>query len=280
MIRTCEAGHPPVRLLSGARCPACARRREATRPSCKARGYGREQAAARRALVAMCRGCGAVPCAYGCGTLVTAETVVAVHVFDVRPEHGWMASCARCNERVKHANRGGGRPQDGRMGATPVLWQLDLRPSFTPFSASGEEATMIDDSAALRARLAAVTAERDALLAQRDPARRVWTTGEISGMGHEAYLANEREVLAALREERVRRDDAPQAVSRPSRYRTSITRPGTGAPTRHVRTGGAGARRPRGPGGAARAPGRGAGDRAGPPGQRRRPRPGRGAPGP
>lgn len=65
---------------------------------------------------------------------------------------------------------------------------------------------MTDDSAALRARLAAVTAERDALLAQSDPARRVWTTGEIAGMDHEAFLAHEREVLAALREGRIVRD--------------------------------------------------------------------------
>lgn len=71
---------------------------------------------------------------------------------------------------------------------------------------------MSEDAETLRAQLAAVTAERDALKAQADPARRVWTTREISGMDHQTYLSYEREVLAALREGRVRRDDAPQAA--------------------------------------------------------------------
>lgn len=133
MIRTCEAGHAPVRLQSGARCPACARRREASRPSREVRGYGREHAAARRALVEECTERGAVPCAYGCGTLVTAETVVAAHVVDGRPDLGWMPSCRRCNERAKHADRGGGRSQNGRSGATPAPWQSGVRPGFRVF---------------------------------------------------------------------------------------------------------------------------------------------------
>jgi len=70
---------------------------------------------------------------------------------------------------------------------------------------------MSEDTEALRVQLAAVTAERDALRARCDPARRVWTTSEISGMDHETYVAHERDVLAALREGRVRRDDAPRA---------------------------------------------------------------------
>ena len=119
MIRTCEAGHPPVRLQSDARCVACARRRESSRPSREARGYGREHAAARRALVAMCRERGAVPCAYGCGTLVTADTVVAAHVVDGRPDLGWMPSCARCNERAKHADGGGVGPGTGGRAPHP-----------------------------------------------------------------------------------------------------------------------------------------------------------------
>ncbi len=133
MIRTCDSGHPPVRLQSGARCPACARVREASRPSREARGYGAAHLAARRALVALCIERGTVPCAYGCGTLVTPNTVVAAHVVDGRPEHGWMASCARCNERAKHADRGGGRPSDGANRATPAPWQSALRPGFRVF---------------------------------------------------------------------------------------------------------------------------------------------------
>ncbi len=135
MIRTCEAGHPPVRLAPGSRCPACARVREARRPSSGARGYGREHAAARRALVEMCREKGAVPCAYGCGTLVTAETVVvAAHVVDGRPDLGWMPSCASCNQAAKGGAMGGGRPRDGRNAATPAPWQSEVRPGFRVFS--------------------------------------------------------------------------------------------------------------------------------------------------
>lgn len=117
MIRTCEARHPPVRLQSGSRCPACARVREASRPGREARGYGREHAATRRALVAMCIGRSAVPCAYGCGTLLTAETVVTAHVIDGRPDLGWMASCRTCNERAKHAHGVGVGP--GKGGRAP-----------------------------------------------------------------------------------------------------------------------------------------------------------------
>ena len=131
MIRTCEAGHPPVRLASGTRCPACARRRETSRPTRQERGYGAAHLAARRALLDLCRERGAVPCAYGCGTLVTVETVVAAHVVDGRPDLGWMASCRSCNERAKHADGGGGRPQDVRAGATPAPWQSGVRPGFS-----------------------------------------------------------------------------------------------------------------------------------------------------
>ena len=106
MIRTCEAGHPPVRLQPGARCPACARRREATRPSREARGYGREHAAARRALVEMCRERGAVPCAYGCGTLVTPQTLVAAHVVDGRPDLG-VDGLVPLVQRAREARRPG-----------------------------------------------------------------------------------------------------------------------------------------------------------------------------
>ena len=64
---------------------------------------------------------------------------------------------------------------------------------------------------ALKAEIDALRAENEALRAQNDPARRVWTASEIAAMDHETYVAHERDVLAALREGRVRRDDVPRA---------------------------------------------------------------------
>ena len=96
MIRTCDNGHPPARVLSGT----------------------------------PCRECGAVPCAYGCGKLVTAETVVAAHVVDGRPGLGWMPSCPACNQAAKSSAGGGGRPQAGRGGALPAPRLPQPRPGF------------------------------------------------------------------------------------------------------------------------------------------------------
>ncbi len=118
VIRSCDAGRPPVRLASGARCQACPRVRE---------------------LVAVCRERGAVPCAHGCGTLVAAETVVAAHVVDGRPESGWMASCASCNQAAKGTARGGGRPQGARAGGTPAPWQSGVRPGLRVFRAADRD---------------------------------------------------------------------------------------------------------------------------------------------
>lgn len=98
MIRTCDNGHPPVRLLSGTRCKSCERRRGTTR----ARGYGARHQAARRAILqTIADAGGSVPCGYGCGTRLTADTVIAAHIQDGRPDLGWMASCRSCNERHK-----------------------------------------------------------------------------------------------------------------------------------------------------------------------------------
>jgi hypothetical protein len=98
MIRVCDNGHPPVRLESGTRCRGCERRR-GTR---QARGYGAQHQTARRAILqAIADAGGSVPCAYGWGTTVTAETVVAAILVDIRASYGWMASCRRCNEAHK-----------------------------------------------------------------------------------------------------------------------------------------------------------------------------------
>ena len=134
MIRTCEAGHPPVRLASRTRCPACERRRDAARPSRNARGYDAQHYAARAALAAQIYGAGGtVPCGYGCGTRVSADTMVAAHLVDGRPEMGWIAACRSCNERAK----GGGSPGRASAGAAPAPWQSDVRPGFRVFPAAG-----------------------------------------------------------------------------------------------------------------------------------------------
>ena len=72
MIRTCDNGHAPVRILSGTMCKACERRR----PSRQARGYGAEHQRARALLRTLLP----TPCAYGCGTvIVAASDLVAAH---------------------------------------------------------------------------------------------------------------------------------------------------------------------------------------------------------
>jgi hypothetical protein len=128
-----------------------------------------------------------VPCAYGCGTLLTAETIVAAHVVDGRPDLGWTASCSRCNERAKHADGGGGRPQGGRQGATPAPGN----PKSARVSAFFDERkeALMDDTEALRAELGALRAERDAMRAQADPATRVWGASELGSMDHADYMA-------------------------------------------------------------------------------------------
>jgi hypothetical protein len=73
---------------------------------------------------------------------------------------------------------------------------------------------MTDDAEAMRARIAALEAENDRLREQVDPTTRTWTVAEISAMDHEEYAANERQILAALREGRVCRDDAGPADER------------------------------------------------------------------
>lgn len=65
---------------------------------------------------------------------------------------------------------------------------------------------MTHDREAMRARIAELETENDRLRAQIDASTRTWTVAEISAMDREAYLEHEREVLAALREGRVRHD--------------------------------------------------------------------------
>ncbi len=74
------------------------------------------------------------------------------------------------------------------------------------FPCTKEARVNVNDNA-LKAEIEALRAENAALKAQNDPAKRVWTASEISAMDHQAYLDHERDVLAALREGRVRRDD-------------------------------------------------------------------------
>ena len=124
MIRTCDNGHPPARVLSGTPCRECERRR----PSRQARGYGAAHQRARALLLTLLP----TPCAYGCGAvIVSASDLVAAHVVDGDPSAGWQASCRSCNERAKR--RGGGRTSEGAAGGSTRARQSDVRPSPTVF---------------------------------------------------------------------------------------------------------------------------------------------------
>ncbi len=121
MIRSCDNGHPPARVLSGTPCRECERRR----PSRQARGYDAAHQRARAVLLTTLP----TPCAYGCGKVLrSAAEMVAAHVVDGQPEHGWMAACRSCNERAKH--RGWGTPSGGTGAALTRARQSALRPSF------------------------------------------------------------------------------------------------------------------------------------------------------
>lgn len=129
MIRVCDNGHGPLRVQSGARCPACSRRREAGRPSRQARGYDADHARARAALAGDIaeRAAGGTPtrCYYGCGAVLTAVSFTAAHLVDGDPSAGWAASCAPCNERAKR--RGGGSTSERSPLVVPAPRQFGRR---------------------------------------------------------------------------------------------------------------------------------------------------------
>jgi hypothetical protein len=86
-------------LTAGTRCTPCERSREAARGTRQQRGYDANHDAARRTFIAQLP----LPCGYGCGrTLTTARDLVAAHVVDGQPQHGWIPSCVRCNQRARH----------------------------------------------------------------------------------------------------------------------------------------------------------------------------------
>ena len=125
MIRTCDNGHPPVRVPSGTRCAACERRR----PSRQARGYGAAHERARATLAAMLP----APCACGCGALLGAGSDwVAAHLVDGDPSAGWAAMCRSGNEHMKR--RGWGSTSDGVTPAGTRARLLAPRPGFGRFS--------------------------------------------------------------------------------------------------------------------------------------------------
>ena len=125
MIRTCDNGHPPARVLSGTRCAACERRRA----SRQARGYDAVHERARAVLETTLP----TPCAYGCGTILrSAAEMVAAHVVDGDPTAGWVAACRSCNERAKP--RGWGGIEKGRAAASTRARLLAPRPGFGRFS--------------------------------------------------------------------------------------------------------------------------------------------------
>jgi len=125
VIRTCDNGHPPARVASGTRCPACERRR----PSRQARGYGAGHGRARAVLATTLP----TPCAYGCGTVLrSAAEMVAAHVVDGDPTAGWVAACRFCNERAKR--RGWGGIPESSAAASTRARLLAPRPGFGRFS--------------------------------------------------------------------------------------------------------------------------------------------------
>lgn len=124
MIRTCDNGHPPARVLSGTPCRECERRR----PSRLMRGYGAEHQRARALLLTLLP----VPCGYGCGaTLMTPSEMVAAHRVDGDPFAGWVASCRPCNERAKR--RGWGSTSDSAATSLTRARQSGVRPGFCVF---------------------------------------------------------------------------------------------------------------------------------------------------
>ena len=124
MIRTCDNGHPPARVMSGTPCRECEHRR----PSRQARGYDAAHQRARALLLTLLP----VPCAYGCGAvIVAASDLVAAHVVDGDPSAGWQASCRSCNERAKR--RGWGSTSEGAAGASTRARQSEVRPGFRAF---------------------------------------------------------------------------------------------------------------------------------------------------
>ncbi len=125
MIRTCDNGHPPARVLSGTRCAACERRR----PSRQARGYGGAHDRARATLAAMLP----APCACGCGAVLDAGSDwVAAHIVDGDPSAGWAAMCRSGNERMKR--REWGSASDGDDPAGTRARQSEARHGFRRFS--------------------------------------------------------------------------------------------------------------------------------------------------
>ena len=125
MIRTCDNGHPPARVVSGTPCRECERRR----PSRQARGYDAAHQRARALLLTLLP----APCAYGCGAvIVAASDLVAAHVVDGDPSAGWQVSCRSCNERAKR--RGWGSTSEGPGGGSTRALAIRSPPGFPRFS--------------------------------------------------------------------------------------------------------------------------------------------------
>ena len=73
------------------------------RASATSRGYGTDHRKARAHLLATLP----APCGDGCGTTLTADTMVTAHRIDGDATAGWIPSCRSCNERAMtgHAPR-------------------------------------------------------------------------------------------------------------------------------------------------------------------------------
>jgi len=124
VIRTCDNGHPPARIVSGTPCRECERRR----PSRQARGYDAAHQQARALLLTTLP----TPCGYGCGIILRSPSdMVAAHVVDGQPDYGWIAACRSRNERAKR--RGWGSTSDGPATALTRARQSEVCPGFSLF---------------------------------------------------------------------------------------------------------------------------------------------------
>lgn len=101
MIRVCEAGHPPARVVSGQRCRECDRLREQGRPSSAERGYGAPHRRARASLVAHLP----ARCLYCQAWVDDAGDMDAAHIRAGDPSSGWAAAHRVCNQREMQSRK-------------------------------------------------------------------------------------------------------------------------------------------------------------------------------
>ncbi len=128
VIRTCDNGHPPARVLSGTPCRACERRR----PSRQARGYdAAHQAARRRAAADPADARARTGAAPSSGR---PTDMVAAHVVDGDPSAGGSRRAAPATSA--RSAGGGVGTRTAAASARTRARQSGLRPGFRVFRAA------------------------------------------------------------------------------------------------------------------------------------------------